>query len=228
MIVSKREAAIGLLGVLTAVSAAIGCGRASTTAAGPVRSPDAVTDSALFAAVLRRITADTLVFVTVDPRPLRPDPLLVTLHYFDVIPDRVDPEAQRNPFAPIDSALIRRRLNVLRSVGVPHADGLRDAGCPGIMLPRPPGSPRRASDACPAEGAYRSVVVAIPRRGGAYWPGNRDERAQYANREVYSVRVIERDLRPEGSVEVSSDYVFERGSGGVVVFLKQVRLLIVE
>jgi hypothetical protein len=71
-------------------------------------------------------------------------------------------------------------------------------------------------------------VVAIPRRGGAYWPGNRDERAQYANREVYSVRVIERDLRPEGSVEVSSDYVFERGSGGVVVFLKQVRLLIVE
>jgi hypothetical protein len=78
---------------------------------------------------------------------------------------------------------------------------------------------------CPAE-SLRAVLVALPRQGGAYWPQNFDERPKYDGRDVWSVRVIVKTLSPNGQVERSADYVFERVKDAWVLLERRLVLIV--
>jgi hypothetical protein len=214
------------LALLLALLPVVACLRPTTASESLLAAPP--DDAMLFAAVVRSLQREPSFELRVDPRPLRVDPRLVTLRSFNVMPDRVDPDAQLNPLADGASGVLAARATFLRSVDLATTDALVDSRCPGVMLPVLPGSNPWRDNGCPSSGSYRSVLIATPRAGPAYWPGNVDHRAQFAGRHVYTVRVIERDMTPRGSVEESSDYVFERDARQRWVAIERVRLLLVE
>jgi hypothetical protein len=189
-----RRVGCGLLAVLASCSAV----RRSRGA-----PPTHEIDSALFAEVMRNLPDTQLIPMRVDPRPLANDPRLVSLHDLSAL-EIGGPVS--TPFA--DTTEVRQRRQTLRRLGLEETDALRDLGCPGALAPPSAriDSLRRAR--CPTRG-YRSVAVALPRSGGPYWPNNVDERASYQD-SVYSMRVISRDMTPQGSAEHSSDFVFRR------------------
>ena len=204
----------------------VACVRPTTASESLLAAPP--DDAMLFAAVVRHLQGQWHTELRVDPRPLRVDPQLVTLHSFTVMPDRVDPDAHLNPLADAASGVLAARTAFLRSVDLATTDALADSRCPGVRSPVRPGSDPWRDSGCPPSGTYRSVLIATPRAGPAYWPNNIDQRPQFAGRHVYTVRVIERDMTPRGSVEASSDYVFERDARQRWVIIERVRLLLVE
>lgn len=186
-------------------------------------------DSALFEATIRQaLDRVRNTELRVDPRPLKHDPGLVTLKGLEsVIPDRVAPEAHYAPLADSRDAVTQARRNLLIELGIAETDAFKDSRCPGAMIPPSPEVDERKRERCPST-RYNSVIIALPREGGSYWPGNVDERNKYANRSVYSVRIIETSLHPRGSVEESIDYVFERQADNQWKLLDIRPLLIVE
>lgn len=196
-------------------------------------------DIQLFELLVRQLLGDTLQptggvlghyqpTIHVDPRPLSNDPRLVTLLSMgDVIPEYVDGSVSRSPLAQVPGAAIEARQGALRRLNLGETDGLVDAKCPGIMIPPTEDVIASRRQLCPA-GSFTSVMIALPRLGGAYWPANLDERKKYGSTQTWSVRVIGRDLTPKGSVEQSRDYVFERLAPGKWKLLEAKRLLIVE
>jgi len=167
-------------------------------------------DAILFEAMLQELARDSLgAPLRIDPRPLRDDPRLVTLHDIDVIPEYVDPAQGRAPLAVSMPEVVTSRREVIRRMRLPETDALRDAQCPGATLPPSEAVIARRQEWCP-EVSFRSVIAATARDGGVYWPGNTDQRDRYAGRPVRSVRAIVRSISPRGSVESAADYVFER------------------
>ncbi len=161
-------------------------------------------DAALF-----RLTASQLVTssmnrpVRIDPRPLPADPDIVSLHSLQaIVPDHVTDLADTVPIPAASHA----RMSTLRAFAIDTTNAWEDAKCPGVMIPPTPEVRERKRQRCPPD-AYESVVIAAPRPGGAFWPGNVDEREKYPGR-VFTVRVISRDVTPSGSVEASYDYVY--------------------
>jgi hypothetical protein len=208
---------------LVLIAALIGCQGASNP--GRDGSSDQL-DAALFESTVARLATDSSIELRVDPRPLVPNPALASLS------DAPYPGADQRAVAfPLhsDSAIERARADLLNRIRVMQTDALRDVHCPGASLPKgiDPDYDATRVRTCPAR-AYRSVAIALPRRGGPWWPLNKDERAAYAGREVYSVRVIVRNMFPIGSVEASWDYVFERVSQDRWSLIKLTPLLIVE
>jgi hypothetical protein len=186
-------------------------------------------DAPLFEAVLRQIQAAPYrSTVRVDPRPLKNDPALVTLHrIYEIIPERVSPGAHATLLADVGPDVLFARNDVLDKMELAQTDAWQDAKCHGVLVPPDPKAPNAKKPGCPQDD-YLSVLVALPRTGGAYWPENFDERPKYRKRNVRTVRVIERSVGPDGSVEASADYVFEWGSGSAWRFIKRRALLIVE
>jgi len=231
---SSRTASAPLLAVALALALAVvgGACAAGGGAAPPTPPPDSArlpADTTLFAAVVHFLEDDpTGAPLRVDPRPLRPDPALVTLHDVTVVPERVDPEVQARPFADVDAAVVARRSELIERLGRLETDALADARCPGVLVPPGPAVAERRRRHCPTEGSYRSAALALPRPGPPYWPGNVDERARYAGVDVVSVRVIIRHLSEAGSSERSMDYVFAFTSEDDVRYLKRTELLVVE
>jgi hypothetical protein len=186
-------------------------------------------DSTLFEATIQHILGKLRnPELRVDPRPLKHDPGLVTLKGVEtVIPDRVAPDAHYAPLADSRVAITEARRNLLSEMGLAETDAFKDARCPGVMIPPTPAVDEMKRELCPST-RYSSVIIALPREGGSHWPANVDERSKYGNRPVYSVRVIETSLHPRGSVEMSSDYIFERLADNQWKLLEVRGLLIVE
>jgi hypothetical protein len=176
-------------------------------------------DGLLFEAVLQLLIADSLHGpVRVDPRPLRPDPRLVTLHAADIIPDRIEPGLWRDPISEA-TAEVRGREAILALLALERTDGLHQPACPGVLVPETAESEVLRRRWCPAS-PFRIAMVALPRQGGAYWPNNFDERGKYARQHatIRSVRVIVREYSAEGLVEETTDFVFAIvGSGATLL-----------
>jgi hypothetical protein len=180
----------------------------------------------LFEATLRELERDTLEGgIRVDPKPLRPDPGLATLRALTMVPDRVSQGSWSSPYAESSPDATRARQAVLSRLGIPETDGLGYADCPGVLVPPTPIMVERKRSHCPAE-SFRAVLVALPRQGGAYWPQNFDERPKYDGRDVWSVRVIVKTLSPNGQVERSADYVFERVKDAWVLLERRLVLIV--
>lgn len=184
-------------------------------------------DRVLFDLTVRALVADTTVpDLRIDPRPLRPDPGLVTLHAFNLAPDRVILGSWQDPFARGVENEIDSRRAALRLLGVTEAQGIPEVACPPVMAPPTPELQEEKARWCP-QVAFRNALIALPRTGGAYWPPSVDERAKYAGRLVYTVRVLQRLFYPQGQMEASHDYVFEYQADGWVL-LERRGLLIIE
>lgn len=159
-------------------------------------------------AVLFRWTASQLMSsadrpLRIDPRPLPADPDIVSLHSLQsIVPDRVRDLADTVSIPAAGPA----RMSALHALAIDTTDAWEDAKCPGVMIPPSPDVRERKRERCPSD-AYNSAVIASPRPGGAFWPGNLDERDKYPGR-VFTIRVISRDVSPRGSVEASYDYVY--------------------
>jgi hypothetical protein len=224
----RRTANAALLALATA-AASCAAPRGAAPLYPPAGDARLPADTTLFAAVVHFLEDDPSgAPLRVDPRPLRPDPRLVTLHDLTVVPELVDTVAQVRPFAEVDEAVVARRSELIERLGRLQTDAVVDARCPGVLLPTGTAVVERRRRHCPTEGSYRSAALALPRPGAPYWPGNVDERPRYEGVDVVSVRVIVRHLSAAGSVERSMDYVFAYTSEHDVRYLKRTDLLIVE
>jgi hypothetical protein len=192
------------------------------------RATRAGADTSLLGAVLRHVVEGSGMPVRVDPRPLNPDPALVELKrsVAAAVPDRVS--SVRDPLAATTRRVLSRRSRVISRLGLREADAFSYPNCPGIMFSAPVLNrvERRPGNDCPAE-QFSAVIVSVPRAGGAYWPGNLDQR-HATPRGAWSVRVITRDLGPLGASSGAYDYVAERDRSGSWRIVKVVSLLIVE
>jgi len=186
------------------------------------------TDSVLFAEVISHLGRDAAIALRVDPRPLRPDAELVTLTDLGpVLPQRIGPFAQADPLAVVHADVMATREATLRRASIQQTDALADARCPGVMMVPSEDLESRKRDVCPST-SFLSVALALPRAGGPWWPGHVDQRTQFADRDVVSIRVISRHMTPRGSSEAAADYVFERTAHGGWSLVEVVRLLVVE
>jgi hypothetical protein len=186
------------------------------------------TDSVLFAEVISHLGRDAAIAVRVDPRPLRPDAELVTLTDLGhVLPQRISPRAQADPLAVVHADVMATREATLRRASIQQTNALADARCPGIMMVPSKDLDSLKRDACPST-PFLSVVLALPRAGGPWWPGHLDQRTQFADRHAVSIRVIARHMTLRGSTESAADYVFEIGAQGRWSLVEVVSLLVVE
>jgi hypothetical protein len=193
----------------------------------PAKGP-APNDSVLFRLTVAATLAESD-RTRVDARPLKPDPSLVSLIVMDVFPEKISAEASRNPWADVNTPVLAARQRVLRELGAPATDALKDMTCKTSIFPIMLGGQKATPHpACPPEGGdYYSTVIALPRQGAAYWPGNLDQRRAYAHRDLYTVRVIQRTMTWRGMAEASHDFVFERATSGTWRLVHKVGLLVV-
>ncbi len=160
----------------------------------------------------------------VDPRPLAPDPALITLRRLS-LPAEGAQQAALAPFALFARADGYSRRTVLTRLAIAEMDGLAYTDCP-LSSPPPSRSPEPNPgwSLCPDPG-FRVAFLALPRRGDSWTPGH--DVVDVGNREVYSVRAIVRQFEVVGGLEYSADFVFERIDGRWV-FLNRVMLTIIE
>ena len=163
--------------------------------------------------------------IRVDSRLLISNPGIVSFH--NVRADEVTLLDSMSDTFLLDTLIIEQMKASLSSIGISETNAVKDAQCPGIMVPPMPEVVERRKRLCPRE-TYVSVVLAMPRSGGAYWPNNLDERAKYSEADVWSVRAILRYVSPEGSIESSWDYVLEFTEEGGIRLLEKQPLLIIE
>ncbi len=196
----------------------------------------------LFAEVVRASAAASASPIRVDPRPLRTgmdakggewlggradanDLALDSAGVAELVPlDMIKPDSAS--LANVPDEMVRQRSRVLSRMGLVETDAMEDSRCPGIMLP--PGR-KRDLTACPVAGQFTSVMLSMPRPGGAYWPGVVDEREEGRRQGHWTIRVVERSMEPRGSSTVVVDYVVEPKldrHGWVVV--KRVPLFVIE
>lgn len=193
------------------------------------RAAHAAADTTLFGAVLRHIVEGSGgKAVRVDPRPLHPDPAIVELRrsVADAVPGRVT--TRDDPLAAATRRAVSRRSREIARLGLRETDVYGYPNCTGVLWSAPVlnrAEPRARSD-CPAE-EFAAVILAIPRSGGAYWPGNVDQRRE-APAGAWTVRVIGRELGPSGASSTADDYVAQRLGAGGWRIIKVVSLLIVE
>ena len=205
------------------LSGHLGCASAVGLQSEPI---DTRMDDRLFAAAIRHLEEDIQEEIRVDPRPMRNDPSIVSLHAITVVPERLMATKLVSVFSAHAGRVREARERVLQDLDVRSTDAVRDARCPGVMVPPSPEVDERKRAYCPAQ-SYSSVVIALPRAGGPHWPGNVDRRDEYGDGH-YSVRVIVRSVGPKGSSEVASDIVFLVSSPHSVTHVETVPLIIVE
>ena len=196
----------------------------------PIEQTPEAADSVLFARVARLLRDDTTTgtrHLVVDARPMRNDPRIVTLStsIASVVPEFVSPDAHQDVLV-LDEPARRRRTSILERLRVPEGDAFRYADCPGVLTPPVPGIVERKRQNCPNE-PIDLVLIALPRKGGVYWPANFDERGKYGE-SAYSVRVIVTSASSQGRLQVSTDYVFAMSSVGAWELREKKTLLIVE
>ena len=218
-----RMARTTALLVCVGLSGHLGCASAVGRQSEPI---DASMDENLFAAAIRHLEEYVREEIRVDPRPMRNDPSIVSLHAITVVPERLVATRLDSVFSDATGRIREARENVLEELDVRSADAVRDARCPGVMVPPSPEVDERKRTYCPSQ-SYSSVVMALPRAGGPHWPGNVDRRDEYGDGH-YSVRVIVRSVGPEGSSEVASDIVFLVSSPQSPTYVETVPLIIVE
>ena len=186
-------------------------------------------DSTFFERVARILRDDTSSKrqLVVDARPMRNDPRLVTLsrELPKVIPERVSPDAHEDVLV-LDESAKRKRMSILTRLAVREGDALLYADCPGTLTPTVPAIVERKRQNCPND-PIDLVLIALPRKGGVYWPDNFDERGKYGE-SAYTVRVIVTSVSSQGRLQVSTDYVFTVSSVGGWELREKRHLLIVE
>lgn len=168
----------------------------------------APTDTAHLAAVVRALLEQVereKSRLKVDPRPLRADPEIMTLNrnVLEVAPlDSVN----RNPLADAQTEILRRRVQVLKRLGVEQTDAFAGPQCPGVMVPPPVDR-----SGCPKE-PMRLAILGPPRPGGAYRHRQQGAEAQEEERakDLWAVRVLTHDVSPQGSNWVAADYVIQQ------------------
>jgi len=180
-------------------------------------------DSLLYPQLISRLAKDHSMPLKVDPRPLRNDPRIVSLHDVSVL--GIHSISDGTTFSETTAVLGARR-QALHDLSISATDAIEDALCPGALAPPTESVQERKRLHCPGA-SYRSVVVSMPRRGGPHWPDQLDERNNYSD-DAFSVRVIIRYMTARGSAERSADYVFERNRRGRWMLLTVRRLLWVE
>ena len=183
-------------------------------------------DAALFEAVLRQLIAGSRSgALRVDPRPLRPNPEVLTLtKVYEVVPDRLSAQAHQTLLADTSRTIAGRRA-ILHREGIPIADALIATGCPGALSVPTAEIERAWRERCPRT-PQRTVIIALPRLGAL--PRKGETATTYPGREVYSIRVIEHSESPQGADQVTFDLIFERTSARKWVLLERRNLLFVE
>lgn len=185
-------------------------------------------DTALLRTVIERIVSDSRgVSVRVDPRPLKADPAVVelTVGIAKAAPDLV--RSIGEPLAPVSAEVVRARTRTLERMSVPLTDIFAYPSCPGILRPPELQRDSRPSPDCPHE-EFVAVVLSPARPGGAYSPAMKTNRTDNAEPGVWSVRVIQRNLRPMGTSQMALDYVLRRTSSRTWQVINVVPLLIRE
>ncbi|MEX0891558.1 MAG: hypothetical protein WEB88_05250 [Gemmatimonadota bacterium] len=218
----RRSSIITACALLVAGGAGAVVGASGAVRQGQAAAAELPADSTLFAAVAHFLEEDPGGRpLRVDPRPLRPDPALVSVHegLDAATAGRVVPATAEQPFAEVEPVILEHRLDLLRRLAVDTARLEAHRACPGVLVPPSPEVPERRQRNCPAE-PYRLALLALPREGAPYWPGNVDERPSYAGVQVVSVRSIVRSLGPEGASESATDYLFAFTSPDEVRFVK--------
>lgn len=148
------------------------------------RVADIDIDSALIAAAIR----SQLPYLgprqplRIDPRPLERDNNIVEPH-----PDNIDKGAE---------LVVRERTRIAQQLGATLTDAWEDFRCvnPGAAPPPPPAGTRDPADGpdgtCAQKGQFQSLILGIPRPGGAYYPeGSIDERDHHGDA-VWTVRML--------------------------------------
>jgi hypothetical protein len=199
-------------------------------------------DSALFAAAIESARAEDNTLLLVDPRPLIGQPRVksadsVLAANRDLVLKRealeeLIPFAVAFPdsshLASVPDVIIANRRVVLERLGVAQADALKRGRCPGALVPPPPpGYPPLDRSGCPKE-ERRVVITSEPRSGGAYWPGQIDEREVGRKRGQWSLRITARHEGPTSIMTTVDDYVLGRDASGNWQVLKKVNILILE
>jgi len=200
------------IALLVATLALVSCKSVGTAA----QDPDA--DSALFSILvnqlLERYAGEE---VRVDPRPLKPDPKLVTLRETpDEIQDRMPTVTE--PWLAGANELATRRASLLSTLDVSTTNASDDAQCHIILQ----GMEFEAVD-CPAE-RYVSVVFSTARDGSEYWPTNVGDASALKVSGRATVRSIETMLGPDGFTSSAYDWVFDI-SGSEPIFIDSVLLI---
>lgn len=182
-------------------------------------------DMRLFASVIAELELE-YGEISVDPRPLKADPRIVTLTRFDLVPAHVSPSANTTPLADGDTAeIVKKRKSILDSMAIREIDIFASLKCPGKLVPPSDEVSQKREAFCP-KSDLTSVIIALPRQGGVYWPENVDERATYPD--AWSMRLIVRSSSPLGSTQVSHDYVFTISKKGDIVLQEKRPLMILE
>ncbi|HEY0810865.1 MAG TPA: hypothetical protein VGD49_11925 [Longimicrobiales bacterium] len=180
-------------------------------------------DEALFSLVIEQFIAERHGQLRVDPRPLKPDPNLLTLEYSiaEIAPSRVT--AEGSALLKVDSAFLQRRIRTLAKYGLRTGDALKRSGCPGHMVPPTPEVLQKKRELCPQGDPYTIAIFAVPRAG-------QDTTVEYEPREAnlpaWSVRAIIQDEGSTGWTSYGVDYVFVRESRWR--FLKEKVLFVIE
>lgn len=223
----RYGALLGGLLVLPIVACNASSQRTGQTPLGP---GEAAPDTLLLAAVLHRLVEQSgRVPVRIDPRPLRPDPAIVELApaLAQIVPEHVS--TRPDPLEPVGPAHLSALARVIERLGLRQGDAYGYPRCPGLLKLGPPEirqDPRPLAE-CPPN-PFRVVILALPRRGGAYLPGSRiDERAGTPEG-VWTVRVIGRQLTPFGSSGSADDYVAQRDAQGAWRVLRRVGLVVTD
>jgi len=194
-----------VIGVVFTFGSLPGCRAVSSAAhrAPVVQRPSAV-DSGVFESVVRAIASAGIARLRVDARPLQPsrgsDPTQLAAELarggiFDSL-----------SFANVPGALLQKRKQVLRDIGVSETDALRNEACPGAVPPEIPVD----RSACPRSESFTSVILSLPRQASKNDSIANMIRPLGAAGAVFVTRGILRSLTPNMSTAVVNDYYTRR------------------
>ena len=166
-------------------------------------APEATPDSLLFSRTVMELRRSGSLPLAVDPTPLPPDPSIASID--PLVPGRMKPAGWRDA---INSELRVQRMRELKRLRVNAESAWSADSCAKArfadLVAR---APRRTR--CLEGREIRVALIGIPRSGGPYLPGIVDERQAF-NGSVFSVRVIELEVRSDVAVQSARDYVFRR------------------
>lgn len=165
-------------------------------------------DEDVFAALLSTISTDpvprgsTRAKLYVDPRPIAENATVLS----------VDQQA----FLPVSSAILERRLSIIKRIGLDSGDASFPKGCPGVMTPRAPSSPPPPQ--CPRTARYVAAIGLA--RAGDSDSATATDAPDLSRR---SVRVVLTGIGPAGISAEVRDYVLASLAGKWIVARMNVR-----
>ena len=153
-----------------------------------------------------------------DPRPLRADPSIQGF-----------PERVAGALASVSDTVMAKWADVAARRGISGADITSYLTCPGRMVLGPPEfrGDAKPHATCPPD-EFAILILALPRRGGAYLPGSGIDRRAEAAPGAWTVRLIRRMLAPYGGGTFVADAVVERDACGGWTVVRVVPLLTID